>query len=69
MLFNFLEIKKVVLSCVMTMELDGEIFAIHPQRDIHAGASAPNRAINRPRSGLVFTVIWIPPHHDDRMLV
>ena len=51
------------------MELDGEIFAIHPQRDIHAGASAPNRAINRPRSDLVFTVISIPPRHDDRMLV
>jgi hypothetical protein len=51
------------------MELDGEIFSIHPQRDIHARASAPNRAINRPRSDLVFTVISIPPSHDDRMLV
>ena len=58
-----------VLSGVATMELDGEIFAIHPQRDIHVIASAQNRTINRPRSDLVFTIIPIPPSQDDRVLV
>jgi hypothetical protein len=53
----------------MTMELDGEIFAIHPQHDIHVIASAQNRAINRPRSDLVFTIIPFPPSQDDRVLV
>ena len=53
----------------MTMELDGEIFAIHPQRDIHVIASAQNRTINRPRSDLVFTIIPMTPRHDDRVLV
>jgi mannose-6-phosphate isomerase-like protein (cupin superfamily) len=53
----------------MTMELDGEIFTIHPQHDIHLSASTPKRIINRLRYGLVFTVISIPPRHEDRVLV
>ena len=61
--------RSLVLSRAMTMELDGEIFAIHPQRDIHVIASAQNRTINRPRSDLVFTIIPMTPRHDDRVLV
>ena len=56
-----------VLSGVATMELDGEIFAIHPQQGIHVRAGVPHRISNRNRSDLVFTVTSTPPSHGDRV--
>lgn len=56
-----------VLSGVATMELDGEMFAIHPQQGIHVRAGVPHRISNRHRYELVFTVTSTPPSHDDRV--
>ena len=56
-----------VLSGVATMELDGEMFAIHPRQGIHVRAGVPHRISNRHRSDLVFAVTSTPPSHGDRV--
>ena len=57
----------LILSGVATMEIDGEMFTIHPHHGIHVKPGTPHRISNRQRSDLVFTVTSTPPSHGDRV--
>ena len=56
-----------ILSGVATMEIDGEMFTIHPHHGIHVKPGMPHRISNRQQSDLVFTVTSTPPAQGDRV--
>jgi mannose-6-phosphate isomerase-like protein (cupin superfamily) len=56
-----------VLAGIATMDVDGEVFTVHPHHGIHVKPDTPHRISNQQSSDLVFTVTSTPPSHGDRV--
>jgi mannose-6-phosphate isomerase-like protein (cupin superfamily) len=56
-----------ILSGIATIELDGNIFIIHPHNGIHVKAGSKHQLSNQNQSDLMFLVTSTPPSHGDRV--